>query len=101
MGNPAAPRTSPIKPVSSGALAGDLIGPDHPLFGVIWINRERLSGEPCFYGTRVPIKNLFDALAAGETVESFLADFDGVTREQADTVLEMAGSHLLAELPRP
>ncbi len=34
--------------------------------GVIWIDPNRQGGEPCFYGTRVPIKILFDYLAGGD-----------------------------------
>ncbi len=89
-----------IRPLAPEHLVGDLIQPGHPLFGLVWINRERVSGAPCFYGTRVPIKTLFDALAAGETLGQFLDDFEGVTREQAEAVLELTGSHLLSDLPR-
>ncbi|HEV8605152.1 MAG TPA: DUF433 domain-containing protein [Tepidisphaeraceae bacterium] len=98
---PTTPRIKKIKPVAPEALAGDLVPPGSELFGIIWINPQRLSGEPCFYGTRVPIKNLFDSLAAGESLEQFLDDFEGVGREQAEAVLDLAGTHLLAELPRP
>ena len=41
-----------------------------------------LSGMPVFRGTRVPIKNLLDYLATGETIDAFLYDFPTVTREQ-------------------
>ena len=41
-----------------------------------------LSGMPVFRGTRVPIKNLLDYLATGETIDAFLDDFPTVTREQ-------------------
>jgi hypothetical protein len=34
----------PAKPLSAESLIGDLIQPGHPLFGIIWINPERLSG---------------------------------------------------------
>jgi len=95
------PRMKNIKAVDPQSLAGDLVSSANPLFGIIWINPQRLSGSPCFYGTRVPIKNFFDSLAAGESLEEFLEDFEGVSREQAEAVLELAGSHLLAELPRP
>ena len=95
------PLVKHIKPIAPEHLVGDLIQPGHPLFGVVWINRERVSGTPCFYGSRVPIKTLFDCLAADETLEEFLDDFEGVTREQAEAVLEIAGSHLLSELPKP
>src|SRR5438067_43084 len=59
-----------IKPIDPEYLIGDKIQPGHPLFGLIWINPQRVSGAPCFYGSRVPIKNLFDSLAAGETLNS-------------------------------
>jgi uncharacterized protein (DUF433 family) len=95
------PLVKHIKQVAPEHLVGDLIQRGHPLFGVVWINRERVSGTPCFYGSRVPIKTLFDCLAADETLEDFIDDFEGVTREQAEAVLELAGSHLLSELPKP
>jgi uncharacterized protein (DUF433 family) len=89
-----------IKPVAPELLAGDLIPQGHSLFGLIWINPERVSGAPCFYGTRVPIKNLFDYIEGGHTLNDFLEGFPGVTREQAIAVLELAQSGLLAELPK-
>jgi uncharacterized protein (DUF433 family) len=82
-------------------LVGDLIQNGNPLFGIIWINRERMSGAACFYGTRVPIQNLFDYLEGGEPLDDFLEGFPGVTREQAIAVLELARNGLLAELPKP
>ena len=65
--------------------------------GLIWADPERMSGTPCFYGTRVPIKHLFDYLEGGESLESFLVDFEGVAREQAVGVLELARRELLGE----
>ena len=55
---------------------------------VIEIDPEKLGGTPVFRGTRVPIKNLFDYLEGGESLEVFLEDFPTVTREQAQAVLE-------------
>ncbi len=92
---------SPAKPLTNDALEGDLIQPGHPFFGMVWINRERVSGAPCFAGTRVPIQNLFDYLESGYTLDQFLEDFDGVTRDQALGVMEAARAGLLAELPKP
>lgn len=89
-----------ISPVAPEHLVGDLIQPGHPLFGLVWINHDRVSGTPCFYATRVPLKGLFDSLAAGQTLEQFLEDFEGVSREQAEAALELAGSHLLDDLPK-
>ena len=94
------PWTAHTQSVAPELLAGDLIHPDHPLFGLVWINRERLGGTPCFYGSRVPIKTLFDYLKSNHTLDEFLADFDGIAREQAAGVLELARQDLLAELPQ-
>ena len=56
----------------------------------ISISSDVLSGTPVFRGTRVPIKNLFDYLETGETLEEFLIGFPSVTKEQAIEVLEIA-----------
>ena len=82
-------------------LIGDLIQPGHPLFGTVWINPDRMGGEPCFYGTRVPIQHLFDYLEGGDPLAEFLDGFPGVSREQAIAVLQLARRDLLAGLPRP
>lgn len=57
---------------------------------IINIDPEILGGTPVFYGTRVPIKNLFDCLESGETIDYFLDDFDGVSRDQVITLLKMS-----------
>jgi uncharacterized protein (DUF433 family) len=49
-----------------------------------------LGGTPVFAGTRVPVKNLMDYLAASDTLERFLEHFPSVTREQAVAALEIA-----------
>ncbi len=54
------------------------------------IDPEILGGTPVFYGTRVPVKNLFDYLETGESIDYFLDDFAGVRREQVISVLEMS-----------
>src|SRR5256714_3480000 len=87
-----------IEPIDPKLLEGDKIQPGHPLFGLVWINPQRVSGAPCFYGTRVPLKNLFDALAAGQSLDDFLEGFEGVSREQASAVLELARNDLLNQL---
>jgi uncharacterized protein (DUF433 family) len=61
-----------------------MIGP------VIHIDKEILGGTPVFYGTRVPIKNLFDYLETGESIETFLQDFDGVSKSQVVRLLGMS-----------
>jgi uncharacterized protein (DUF433 family) len=57
---------------------------------IINIDPEILGGTPVFYGTRVPIKNLFDYLETGDSIDKFLEDFEGVQREQVIKVLEMS-----------
>ena len=59
-----------------------------------------LGGTPVFAGTRVPIKNLVDYLAAGDSLERFLDHFPSVTREQAVAALELAND-LLTDRARP
>jgi uncharacterized protein (DUF433 family) len=56
---------------------------------------EKLNGTPVFYGTRVPIQNLFDCLEAGDGLDEFLDQFPTVTREQALGVLEASKESLL------
>jgi uncharacterized protein (DUF433 family) len=63
----------------------------------ISVDPEVMGGTPCFAGTRVPIKNLFDLLAHGRTLDYFLEAFPGVTRAQALAVLEMAKRQLTAQ----
>jgi uncharacterized protein (DUF433 family) len=76
---------------------GDLIQPGHRLFGLVWINPKRMSGEPCFAGSRVPVKTLFDFIEAGDTIEMFLEDFPPITREQVVAVLEQSREVLLSD----
>ena len=97
---PSPPLLTKITPIPPEHLVGDAIQPGHRLFGLIWINPQRLGGTPCFYGTRVPLKNLFDYLESGLTLDQFLDDFEGVTREQATAVIELARLDLLAELAK-
>jgi uncharacterized protein (DUF433 family) len=56
----------------------------------ISISENVLSGTPVFKGTRVPIKNLFDYLESGSSLEEFLLGFPSVKKEQAIEVLEIA-----------
>ncbi len=57
---------------------------------VINIDKEILGGTPVFNGTRVPIKNLFDYLETGETIDEFLEDFPSVKREQIIKLLKFS-----------
>jgi uncharacterized protein (DUF433 family) len=63
---------------------------------VVWVDPNRLSGAPCFKGTRVPIQALIDHIEGNSTLEDFLAGFPSVTREQAIQFIELAKENLLA-----
>ena len=47
-----------------------------------------LGGTPCFAGTRVPVKSLFDYLEGGYTIDYFLEQFPTVKRDQVVALLE-------------
>jgi uncharacterized protein (DUF433 family) len=61
----------------------------------IWINPRRMSGTPCFRGTRVPIQSLIDFLEGGETIDQFLELYSSVTRQQVLAVLDLASTQIL------
>jgi uncharacterized protein (DUF433 family) len=63
---------------------------------LVWIDADRLSGTPCFKGTRVPVQALIDHIEGNSTLEDFLAGFPSVTREQAIQFIELAKDNLLA-----
>jgi uncharacterized protein (DUF433 family) len=55
---------------------------------IIVSDSEILNGTPVFKGTRVPVKNLFDYLEAGDSVDTFLEDFDYIPKESVLAVLK-------------
>ena len=63
---------------------------------VVHCDPEIMGGTPVFVGTRVPVKTLFDCLAAGETIEEFLDGFPTVGRTRALAALHEAGKQLVA-----
>lgn len=62
---------------------------------LVEVDPEKMSGTPVFTGTRVPIKNLFDYLEGGDSLELFLDDFPTVSREQALGIIEASRQLLL------
>ena len=56
----------------------------------ITIDSDIQGGTPCFNGTRVPLKSLFDAIERGRSLDYFLEQFPSVTAEQAREVLRQA-----------
>ena len=64
---------------------------------IVHSDPEILGGTPVFVGTRVPVKNLFDYLEGGYTIEQFLEQFPTVSRSQAVAALELAREALAAD----
>jgi len=62
---------------------------------VVWIDPDRMSGAPCFAGTRVPVQMLLDHLKHGDTIDDFLEGAPSVSREQAEMFLELASEQLV------
>lgn len=52
------------------------------------VDKDILGGIPVFKGTRVPVKNLFDYLEAGDSLNDFLNDFDYIPRDYCLAVLQ-------------
>ena len=61
------------------------------------IDKEILSGNPVFKGTRVPIQSLFDHLEKGIAIDEFLLDFPSVKKEQATALIEIASKILTSK----
>jgi uncharacterized protein (DUF433 family) len=57
---------------------------------VITVDKDILGGTPVFKGTRVPIKNLFDYLEEGDSIQDFLNDFDYIPKKYCLTVLRLS-----------
>lgn len=73
----------------------ELVPPSDPRSGLVSIDPDRQSGTPCFVGTRVPLKDLFDYLEGGETVASFLESFPTVSSDQARRAIRLAANNLI------
>jgi uncharacterized protein (DUF433 family) len=61
------------------------------------IDPDILSGQPVFTGTRVPVETLFDHLEAGVSLDEFLDDFPGVSKEQAIALRDIASKVLTSK----
>ena len=61
----------------------------------IWVDPEIMSGTPCFRGTRVPVRNLFDYIEGNHSIDEFLESFPSVKRDQVEAVLELARQKIL------
>ena len=71
------------------------------LSDIITVNTKIQFGKPVFKGTRVPVESLFWHLEKGVSLNDFLIDFPGVTKQQAEAVIEWSakkfGSPIIIE----
>ena len=65
---------------------------------IVHTDPEILGGTPVFVGTRVPVDALVDFLEGGDTIEDFLDNYPGVSREQAVAFLEEASRAQVAKI---
>jgi uncharacterized protein (DUF433 family) len=71
------------------------------LLSAVHRDPEILKGTAVFRGTRVPVRILFELLAAGDSLDQFLDAYPSVSREQAAAVLEAAGDLLVGGARNP
>ena len=67
------------------------MNPKMTLEEAVWVDPERMSGVPCFRGSRLPIQQLFDWLADGVPLDEFIKDFQ-IDRRAAEAILRAAGT---------
>jgi uncharacterized protein (DUF433 family) len=67
---------------------------------IVLTDPEIMSGEPCFAGTRVPVRTLLDYIEGGDSLDEFLEDFPTVARRQAIAFLEQSADAMLATIPQ-
>ena len=66
---------------------------------LVVVDKNIAGGAPVFKGTRVTVKTLFDYLEEG-SLEEFLKGFPSVTKEQAESVIELAAENFLATIEK-
>jgi uncharacterized protein (DUF433 family) len=67
---------------------------------IVLTDPEIISGDPCFAGTRVPVRTLLDYIEGGDSLDEFLEDFPTVARRQAIGFLEQSADAMLATIPQ-
>jgi len=60
----------------------------------VWVDADRLSGTPCFRGTRIPVQMLIDHVAAGFSLDEFLGTVPSLERGQTQHFLGLAGEQM-------
>ena len=59
----------------------------------VWVDPDRMSGAPCFRGSRLPVQHLFDWLVDGVPLDEFVEEFR-IDRRAAEAVLRAAGAEV-------
>ncbi|HEX8817534.1 MAG TPA: DUF433 domain-containing protein [Terriglobales bacterium] len=62
---------------------------------------EICGGEPVFRGTRVTLRTVLASLAAGDAVETILADFPALKAEDVQAAIAFAAASAEEDLPVP
>ena len=65
------------------------------LSSAIHIQYVLFAAVPCFVGTRIPVKSLFDYLLKGERLDEYLEQYPSVPRALAIKVLDDSRKSLL------
>ena len=75
--------------------------PDRPMQieEAVWVDPARMSGVPCFRGTRLPVQQLFDWIEDGVPLDEFVRDFH-VDPRAATAVLRAGASAVCAAAAR-
>ena len=89
---------SPLVPAWLPTLGAVSFHPTMDPKQIVHSDPDILGGTPVFVGTRVPVDALIDFLEGGDTIEDFLENYPGVSREQVFAFLEEASRALLAEI---
>jgi len=61
---------------------------------VVWVVPDRLSGAPCFRGTRVTVHMLIDHLTAGFALDEALETVPSLERAQAQRFVELTAEQM-------
>ena len=84
--------TLPNGYLSLGTVFPSLTMPS--LIDRITVNPKQCGGRPCIRGMRIRVIDILQLLAAGETPEQILADFDYLERDDISAALEYAARRL-------
>ncbi len=66
---------------------------EHVYKDLLWKDSDRMSGQVCFYGTRIPVAFLFDYAERGDSIEQFAIDYR-IDLQVAKKVIHLAQEDL-------